>query len=295
MRTLLLAHGSALSNLPLFVAIDAGLLAARGWDAQAPELADFKSTAALLRSGAASIGTTGFTQALVDHARPDPLRIVGGSGKLGMALVGAADLDMQALRGRPVGTFADDPMEALLYDALRLHGIAMSEIECICFETLATAVDALRTGRVAALTMVEPWISRFETQGFHVLCDGRAAWGGDYPDTVLVARERFLAERPDVVRDVLAAMLEAQALIEHDPRAAARASAHRWPQFSLDELLAGMRRQPSDIDIRPLRECVLARASTLEALGSLRVTPRLHDIFALDLLDELVAPRDAIT
>ncbi|WP_244831182.1 ABC transporter substrate-binding protein [Caballeronia sp. TF1N1] len=288
MRKLLLAHGGALSNLPLFVAIDTGLLEARGLHAEAPELAEFKSTAALLRTGAAQLGTTGFTQALVDHALPDPLRIVGGSGKLGMALVGQGGLTVEALRGQRVGTFADDPMEALLYDALRIYGVGMSEVECVHFGSLTAAAGDLLAGRIAALTLVEPYISRFVAQGFDVLCDGIEAWGGDYPDTLLVARESFLVAQPDIVREVLAGMLEAQALIERDPHAALRASAHRWPEFSHDELLAGMARQPSDVDIRPLRASVLARASALEALGRMRITPRLSDIFALDLLDGLL-------
>jgi NitT/TauT family transport system substrate-binding protein len=288
MQTLVLAHGCALSNLPLFVAIDAGLLEARGLSAVAPELAEFKSTAALLRTGAAGMGTTGFTQALVDHALPDPLRIVGGSGKLGMALVGQAGLAVGELRGKRVGTFADDPMEALLFDALRLDGVAMDEIECIRFASLAEAMDDLCAGRVVALTMVEPWISRFVAEGFDVLCDGERAWRGEYPDTLLVARESFLAAHPDIVREVLAGMLEAQALILRDPDAAARASGHRWPEFSRDELLAGIAKQPPAVDIRPLRDSVLARATALEALGRMRITSRLTDIFALDLLDALL-------
>ncbi len=293
MRTLLLAHGSALSNLPLFVAIDAGILAARGIQAEAPELAEFKSTAALLRTGAASIGTTGFTQALVDHALPDPLRIVAGSGKLGMALVGQAGLDVRRLRGQRVGTFADDPMEALLFDALRMHGVGMDEVECVRFPKLDDAVSDLRTGGIAALTVVEPWISRFQAQGFDVLCDGLEAWGGEYPDTVLVARASFLAEQPDVVREVIECMLDAQALIERDPRAAARASAHRWPAFSHDELMAGIARQPPAVDIRPLAPSVLARAPTLEALGRMHITSRLPEILATNLLDELLDLRHA--
>ncbi|MFM0326146.1 ABC transporter substrate-binding protein [Caballeronia glebae] len=293
MQTLLLAHGSALSNLPLFVAIDAGIFAARGIRAEAPELAAFKSTAALLRTGTASIGTTGFTQALVDHALPDPLRIVAGSGKLGMALVGRAGLDVSRLRGQRVGTFADDPMEALLFDALRIHGIGMDDVECVRFSTLGNAVSDLRSGRIAALTVVEPWISRFQAQGFNVLCDGLEAWDGEYPDTVLVARASFLAEHPDVVREVIGCMLDAEALIKRDPQAAVRASAHRWPAFSHDELMTGIARQPPAVDIRPLAQSVLARAPALEALARMHITSRLPDILAFDLLDELLDHRHA--
>ncbi|HDR8993026.1 MAG: ABC transporter substrate-binding protein [Burkholderia contaminans] len=291
MQKLLLAHGGALSNLPLFVAIDGGLLEARGFAALAPQCDGFQSTAEMLSSDAAGLGTTGFTRALVEHALPDPLRIVGGSGKLGMALVAQPGMSVRDLRGRHVGTFADDPMEVLLYDALHAHDVSFGEIECIRYDSLGSAVRDLREHRIAALTAVEPWISRLEVQGFEVLCDGVHAWGGDYPDTLLVARASFLRAHPDVVRAVVSAMLEAQALILQDPAAAVRLSAHRWPEFTIDELLAGIARQPPDVDIRPLRHCILARASSLEALGRMRVTSSLSEIFALDLLDQVIGHR----
>jgi NitT/TauT family transport system substrate-binding protein len=289
MRKLLLAHGSALSNLALFVAVDTGLFERHGLEVEAPPLAEFSSTAALLRSGEAELGTTGFTQALVDHARSDPLRIVGGSGKLGIALMGQPGLSMNALRGRRVGTFADDPMEVLLHDALQVHGIEPGQVERVLYPSLDGAVDDFLGGRIAALTLIEPWISRFRLQGFDMLCDGLHAWGGDYPDTLLVARKSFLEAHPEVIAAALRAMLDAQRAIEDDPREALRASAHRYPQFTVDELLAGVAAQPPVVDIRPLRDCIRARAASLEALGRMCAAAALDDIFSFDLLASTLA------
>jgi NitT/TauT family transport system substrate-binding protein len=289
MRKLLLAHGSALSNLALFVAVDTGLFERHGLQVEAPHFAEFSSTAALLRSGEAELGTTGFTQALVDHARPDPLRIVGGSGKLGMALMGQPGLSMNDLRGQCVGTFADDPMEVLLHDALQAHGIEPRQIECVLYPSLGDAVADFFDGRIAALTLIEPWISRLRLQGYEVLCDGLHAWGGEYPDTLLVVRKSFLDAHPEIVAATLRAMLDAQQTIRNNPREALRASAHRYPEFTLDELLAGVDAQPPVIDIRPLSRCILARAASLEALGRMHVTAALEDIFSFDLLAQTLA------
>ena len=293
MQKLLLAHGSALSNLALFVAVDTGLFERHGLRVEAPPLAEFSSTAALLRSGQADLGTTGFTQALVDHARPDPLRIVGGSGKLGLALMGQSGLSMNDLRGQRVGTFADDPMEVLLHDALHAHRIEPGQIERVLYPSLVEAVDDFLDGRIAALTLIEPWISRLRQQGFEVLCDGLHAWGGEYPDTLLVARKSFLEAHPEIVAAALRAMLDAQKAIEGEPREALRATAHRYPDFSLDELLAGVAAQPPVIDIRPLRHCIRARAASLEALGRMQATAALEDIFSFDLLAQTLAETSA--
>jgi NitT/TauT family transport system substrate-binding protein len=293
MRKLLLAHGSALSNLALFVAVDTGLFERQGLQVEAPHFAEFSSTAALLRSGEAELGTTGFTQALVDHARPDPLRIVGGSGKLGMALMGQPGLSMNDLRGQCVGTFADDPMEVLLHDALQAHGIESGQIERVLYPSLGQAVADFLHGRIAALTLIEPWISRLQRQGYPVLCDGLHAWGGEYPDTLLVARKSFLDAHPQVIVATLRAMLDAQQTIRTNPREALRASAHRYPEFTLDELLAGVAAQPPVIDIRPLASCILARAASLEALGRMHATAALEDIFSFDLLAQTLAETSA--
>jgi NitT/TauT family transport system substrate-binding protein len=297
MQKLLLAHGSALSNLALFVAVDTGLFERHGLQVEAPPLAHFSSTAALLRSGEADLGTTGFTQPLVDHAQPDPLRIVGGSGKLGMALMGQPGLSISDLRGQHVGTFADDPMEVLLHDALRVGGIAPIQIERVLYPSLADAVADLTSGRLAALTLIEPWISRLHLRGFEVLCDGLHAWGGDYPDTLLVARKSFLDAHPEIICAALRAMLDAQEAITNNPRAALRASAYRYPEFTLDELLAGIAAQPPIIDIRPLRECILARARSLEALGRMQVSGSIGEIFSFDLLAQTLAqlPVETVT
>src|SRR5260370_28353842 len=289
MQKLLLAHGSALSNLALFVAVDTGLFERYGLQVDAPHLAEFSSTAALLRSGEADLGTTGFTQALVDHARSDPLRIVGGSGKLGMALMGQSGLSMNDLRGQRVGTFADDPLEVLLHDALRVHGITPGQIERVLYPSLGDAVADFRDGRIVALTLIEPWISRLRLQGYEVLCDGLHAWGGEYPDTLLVARKSFLDAHPEVVVATLRAMLDAQQTIMNNPHEALHASAHRYPEFTLDELLAGVAAQPPIIDIRPLRECILARAQSLEALGRMQVSGSIGEIFSFDLLAQTLA------
>jgi NitT/TauT family transport system substrate-binding protein len=213
--------------------------------------------------GAADLGTTGFTQPLVDHAREDPLHIVGGSGKLGMALMGRPGTSMRTLRGKRAGTFEDDPMEVLLYDALRLHGMSGDDVERVPYASLTEAVGDLLGDRIAALTLVEPWISRLAAQGFEVLCDGRQA------------------------------MLDAQRAIEADPRAALRASAHRYAHFTVDELLAGIAAQPPVIDIRPLRQCILARAASLQALGRMHATGALDDIFSFDLLERALAASSA--
>jgi NitT/TauT family transport system substrate-binding protein len=64
-QRLVLTHGCSLSNLPLFVAVGEGLFAAEGLEVEAPYFNDITSTAELLASGVADLGTAAFTQPLI--------------------------------------------------------------------------------------------------------------------------------------------------------------------------------------------------------------------------------------
>ena len=262
---MILTHGGALSNLPLFLALDAGLMAARGLDVEAPKLDGFGSTVARLRDGTADLGTTGFTQALADADNLDPLVIVAGSGLRGMAVVGQPGLEIGSLSG-VVGTFAHDPMQVLLADEIARNGLG-DRVEIRLMSSLAGAADALAAGTLAAITTVEPWIGRLAGQGFAVLSDGTAVWGGDYPDTVLVARRSTLDARPEAVTIAIAAMLEAESLIAADSDRALALVAHRFPSFSPAELRAGLAGQPPRVDLRGLEATVLARWPTVRRLA----------------------------
>lgn len=261
-----LVHGGALSNLPLFVAAAFGFFARHGLAVEVPRLTAFSSTVGLLRSGAADIGTTGFTQALADGADEDPLRVVAGSGVLGMAVLGLPGTKAR-ISDATFGTFADDPMQVMLYDLLAARDVPWASARRCFLPSLAEAATALREQRIDAVTMVEPWISRLQAEGFELLTDGTDLWGTPYPDTVLVARASFIQRAPEVVDATIAAMLDAQDTIAANPRAAVEAAATFYPGFSLDELQAGLLGQPPMIDIRTLSQCIAERLPTIQALG----------------------------
>ena len=86
------------------------------------------------------------------------------------------------------------------------------------------------------------------------------------PDTVLVSPRSLVEGRPEVVIGVIRTMLRAQRIIEDDPRVALATVAHRFPGFSLDELEAGLARQPSQVDLRGLEPTILGRWPTIRKL-----------------------------
>jgi ABC-type nitrate/sulfonate/bicarbonate transport system substrate-binding protein len=268
---LILTHGGALSNLPLFLAIDAGLIAARGVLVEAPPLDGFGSTAERLRAGIAALGTTGFTQVLSDAGAPDPLVVIAGSGLRGIALVGRPGASLASLAGT-VGTFGNDPMQVLLADVLDRHGLG-GRVTVRLMSSLVEAADALAAGTVEAITTVEPWIFALRTAGFVLLSDGSDVWGPDFPDTVLVTRRSVLEAEPDTVIAVIDAMLEAERMIAADPETALVTVRHRFPGFTLAELRAGLAGQPPRVDLRGIEDSILGRWPTVCRLAGRPVTP----------------------
>lgn len=290
-QRLVLTHGCSLSNLPLFVALGEGMFADEGLAVEAPYFNDVTSTAELLATGIADLGTAAFTQPLIDAFRDDPPVLVAGSGLMGIAVLTRAKLaDAAALAGQPVGTFRADPMEVLLHDVLAAAGLRTTDVRLRYFGVLDDAIDAWRRGELAALTLAEPFADRLRAEGAHTLSDGTELWGFPFPDTVLVASSTFLQERPEQVRAAIRAMLRAEERIHADPQALLHASEF-FPGFDLAELAAAVVRQPSRVDIRNLESTVYQRWDSLRSLNLVpadAVLPR--GAVAFYLLDKELSP-----
>ena len=288
---LVLTHGCSLSNLPLFVAVGEGLFADEGLEVEAPYFDDISSTAELLATGVADLGTAAFTQPLIDATRPDPPVLVAGSGLMGISVLTRHHIDdASVLAGQPVGTFRADPMEVLLHDVLAASGLGMADVDLHYFDVLTDALDAWRAGDLAAVSLAEPFAGRLRANGAHILSDGTELWGNPFPDTVLVASAQILREQPEHVRAAIRAMLRADELIHQDLSAMLRHAAPFYPGFSPDELLAAAHRQPSQVDIRHLTGTVFARWDSLRSLGLVPDTAPPTNALTFDLLnDELNA------
>lgn len=288
-NTLKLAHGCSLSNLALFVAAGAGFMADEGLDVYQPDyVADMESPAGLLATGEADMGTTAFTQPFIDAFRPNPVRILCGSGLRGIELLGQPQITSAVqLEGLKVATFRGDPMEVLAHDALAAAGLAMSDVEVVYVRTWAEAFSNFLNGEWDALTAIEPHASRLRAAGANSISDGTELWGREFPDTVLVATSGLLEHRPEAARAAIRAMLKAERFIETDPEAAIGHSERFFPDYTLAELLVASNRQPPRVDLTGLESTIVGRWPSLRSLGLVSKEHReIPDVFELTLLRE---------
>lgn len=289
---IVLTHGCSLSNLPLFVAAADGLFAAEGIEVDVQRYDTISATSDVLASGVAELGTAAFTQPLVDAAGPNPSRLVAGSGLMGIALLAQPEIHrVSELAGRTVGTFLADPLEVLLHDAVAAAGLQLADMTVQHFDRIAEAIDAWRAGELAAVTLAEPHATRLRAFGARELSDGRELWGDPFPDTVLVASERLLAEQPETVRAAIRAMLAAEAQIHSDLGSAVEMAGEHFPDFSLAELASAATRQPPCVDLRHLAPTVLARWAALQKLGHAPGGPAPTVAIQLELLEAELAAR----
>lgn len=283
---IVLTHGCSLSNLPLFVAEGAGLFADEGLSVEVPVFSNLSSTAQILASGAADLGTMAFTQPLVDAYQPVRSVVVAGSGLMGIAILAQPPIrDVSGLRGRKVGTFRSDPLEVLLHDKLRTADMTFDDLEIEYLDDVEAAIQSFRDGKLAAITLAEPHGMRVRDMGAVELSDGTELWGNPFPDTVLVATEPFLTSKPQAVAAAIRAMLRAERVIVADPRGALEHVSKHYPGYARELLERGARRQPPCIDIRPFVPTIYGRWSSLQALALVPREVARPDVIALDLLE----------
>jgi ABC-type nitrate/sulfonate/bicarbonate transport system substrate-binding protein len=267
MSRIVLTHGLSLSNLPLLVAEGRGLFAAEGLEVEVPHLTSVASTASLLSTGKAHLGTAAFTHPFIGFNRSDPPIMVGGSGLTGISLLAQPSLDAAAkLKGKKLGTFRSDPMELLAFDKLEEAGLSFKDVTVEYLDSLPEAIELFKQGRLDAVTVVEPHAGRLRKAGAVELSNGTDLWGEEFPDTVLIASQSFLDERPQDVAATLRAMLKAEQLIKADLEGALTYVRDHYPGFSMEELVAGAKNQPPCVDIRRFVPMMRARWHTLQAL-----------------------------
>jgi len=75
----------------------------------------------------------------------------------------------------------------------------------------ALTLDAFKQGQIAGAWVPEPWATRLVTEGSgKILVDEKTLWpGGKFVTTNIIVRTQFLAEHPDVVKQVLQGNLDA--------------------------------------------------------------------------------------
>ncbi len=231
-------------------------------------------------------------------SRGKAVRVIAGAASGGVALVVKPGIDSaDDLRGKKIATpQLGNTQDVAARYWLKEKGLKTTkegggDVKIVPQENAQT-LDTFTSGAIDGAWVPEPWVSRLVAAGGTVLVDERDLW----PDkkfviTHLLVRTEFLQEHPDVVKRLLQGHVEANALIDKDPKKAQAAIStgigkltgkplklatieNAWPTLTfLDD---------------PLASSLVTGAEHAEEIGLLKPVDNLTGLYDLTLLNEVL-------
>jgi len=172
-----------------------------------------------LLAGALDIGYIGPNPSVNAYVQSNgaAVRVVGGSTSGGAYLVvkpeitKAADLKGKKVASPQLGNTQDVALRTWLKkQGLKTDAQGGGDVSIVPQDNALT-LDAFKQGQIAGAWVPEPWATRLVTEGSgKILVDEKTLWpGGKFVTTNIIVRTQFLAEHPDVVKQVLQGNLDA--------------------------------------------------------------------------------------
>jgi NitT/TauT family transport system substrate-binding protein len=144
---------------------------------------------------------------------------------------------------------------------------------------------------------VEPWVARLEVEGGgRILLEEKSLWpDGQYVTTHLVVNKSFLANQKDIVRNLLAALVEVTEKINADPEKAKpvlneQLKKETGKPLKPEVLTKAMARV--EFTWNPITLSLKRSADSSHRIGFLKAKPELNGIYALGLLNDVLKEKN---
>jgi NitT/TauT family transport system substrate-binding protein len=288
-RAIKFSHGSGLCNMPLFYASEKKLFEKYGFSgatALTPLNADI---AAQLATGQVEMAVIPFTNAIAAYTQGASFQVVAGSGVQGLIVVARPEIkSWQDLKGKKVATFQADTLDIIVYDYLKQNNMSYQDVEMVYFGDSTEMLNAYLAGQVDALSSIEPYATKAKnsTNG-NILGDGIDLYGAYYPDCVLAARNEWIQNEPELVKNVIRTFFESQYDIENNFEDAAKTTIDKYYKTDMESLLQAAMAQPPGVDIRDKKDFMYSRAESMLALNYINKEPD-ENFVNFTLLDEVI-------
>ncbi len=183
-----------------------------------------------LFSGDIDIGYIGPVPAITANVKSKgDVTVLSGATKAGAVLVRSASADIRTpadLDGKTVAIpQIGNTQHLCLLKLLEDNGLAPVDKGGTVTVTAVENADVMNMmdqGNIDAALVPEPWGATLESKGAQIVLDYDEVYrGGDYPVAVVVVRNEFLQEHPDIVKTFLEEHEETTALLSKDTQEAA--------------------------------------------------------------------------
>ncbi len=229
------------------------------------------------------------------------LRIIAGATSGGALFIVRPDARIagpEDLRGKRISTPAlGNTQDVALRAYLIEHGYDVDEFGGDVTVLPVANPDALnlfRQGNLDGAWVPEPWGTRLiQEAGGEVFLDERDLWpDGKFVTTHVIVRTQFLEQHRDVVERFLRAHVKTTLWIRDNPvqaRALVNDAIEEITSARLPDEVLDAAWENLDITYDPISSSLLRSAEDAYALGLLESEPNLQGIYALDLLNEVLA------
>jgi len=195
-------HKVSVEFVPVASAPERDQLIAAG---QADGMVNEALSTALFNKDRTQVQTVRFARAATPEV---PLFSIIASGKSGID-------SLEELKGVEIGISEGTIIDYLTDRLLQAEGFAPSDIQTIAVPKIPDRLNLLGSGELKAATLPEPATSLAVQQGGQVILDDTKH--PEYSFSTITFRKAILDENPETIRNFLAAIEEATAMINADP------------------------------------------------------------------------------
>jgi NitT/TauT family transport system substrate-binding protein len=229
----------------------------------------------------------------------EAVRVISGSTSGGAFLVvregidSADDLAGKKIATPSLGNTQDVALRAWLKEQGYTTDTAGGGDVAVVPQDNAQTLDTFIAGTIDGAWVPEPWATRLIDEGAaHVLVDERDLWpDGNYVTTHLMVATSYLREKPEVVKRVLLATIQAVDEVNDDAataQATTNAEIEKFTTAALGEDLLEAAWGNLTFTVDPIASSLQKSAADAQALGLLEDPGDLAGLYDLTLLNELL-------
>lgn len=213
---------SALLYLPVVLAERLGNFKAQGMDVELIDTAGGSKTLQALIGGSADVGSGAYEHTIEIQAKGQFLRAFVVQCRYPVYALGiskakiASYKSIRDLKGMTVGVTAPGSgTDKFVKFLMQREGLQPSDISVIGVGSSATALAAMRSGKIDAISTLDPATTELEASGdIKIVVDARNAagsqqvYGGALPSSVLYTTDEFVEKHPATVQALTNAMVK---------------------------------------------------------------------------------------
>lgn len=177
-----------------------------------------------MASGDIDIGYAGITPVLSSIEKGVPVKVVSGAQIEGSGIVVAKNSSISSvadLKGKQIATPGEASIQYMLLEsALKSANLNISDASVSAMK-VASMSDALNSGKLDAICTYEPYVTLATESGYGRVLEDSSQILPDHPCCVVVARQDFIDNHADKLKDILAIHNNTTKYIQEHPDEAA--------------------------------------------------------------------------